>query len=96
LVNRSSRAILHGRLLDMTFTIYARGPIEEISQPPTEEFEIYGFGPLATYEILPSGVLLVDTNGDSDYWVLAPDRWQWVKSDGHEPGEIDRDLPGQG
>ena len=71
----------------MAFSIYARGPIEHGSQKPNEHFETYGFMDIARYEILPSGVLIVDKDGDGNCWVLAPDRWQWVRSNRHAAGE---------
>ena len=71
----------------MAFSIYARGPIEQGSQTPNDQFETYGYMDNGRYEILPSGVLIVDKDGDGNCWVLAPDRWQWVRSNRHAPGE---------
>ena len=34
----------------MAFTIYARGPIEQGSQTPYDQFETYGFVDIARYE----------------------------------------------
>ncbi len=70
----------------MTFTIYARGPVEEGSQEPSTRWETYDFGDVAEYTIYPSGVLIVDKDGDGSCWVLTPDRWQWLRSTNHAPG----------
>ena len=70
----------------MAFSIYARRPNEQGSQTPNEQFETHGFMDVARYEILPSGVLIVDKDGDGNCWVRAPNRWQWVRSDRHPPG----------
>lgn len=70
----------------MAFTIYARGPTEEGSQEPHTGWETYPFTDVAEYTILPSGVLIVDKDGNGSCWVLTPDRWQWLRSTDHAPG----------
>ena len=70
----------------MTFTIYARGPLEEGSQEPHMGWETYGFADTAEYAVLPSGVLVVDKDGHGSCWVLTPDRWQWLRSTKHPMG----------
>jgi hypothetical protein len=72
----------------MAFTIYATAPIETGSQTPYDDFETYDFDDHARYEILPSGVLLVDKLGDGTCWVLSRGRWQWVRAAKHPPGEV--------
>jgi hypothetical protein len=72
----------------MAFTIYATAPIETGSQTPYDNFETFDFDDHATYEVLPSGVLLVDKDGDGTCWVLTPGRWQWVRAAKHPPGEV--------
>jgi len=54
----------------MPFTIYARGPVEEGSQEPSTRWETYDFGDVAEYTIYPSGVLIVDKDGDGSCWCL--------------------------
>ena len=70
----------------MAFTIYARGPVEEGSQELSTRWETYDFGDVTQYTIYPSGVLIVDKDGDGSCWALTPDRWQWLRSTNHAPG----------
>ncbi|MGE5694092.1 MAG: hypothetical protein ACM4D3_02330 [Candidatus Sericytochromatia bacterium] len=69
----------------MAFTVYARGPVEEGSQEPYTNWETYDFSDRAEYTVLPSGVLIVDKDGQGNCWLLRPDRWQWLRSAKHPP-----------
>jgi hypothetical protein len=64
----------------MAFTIFARAPLEKGMRVPSSEFETHKFKDTARYKILPSGVLVVD-DGEGTCWVLAANRWQWVRGD---------------
>lgn len=76
----------------MSFQVFATGTVDTDSPQMPPEFTIYEFNDISTYEIDPSGVLLVDDNGDSNMLIFAPGQWRWVKTDGHLPGEISRDI----
>jgi hypothetical protein len=71
----------------MSFSIYARGPVEEGPQDPHNQWETYAFADTARYSVLPSGVLIVNKDGEGSCWVLAPGRWQWVRTTRHIFGE---------
>jgi hypothetical protein len=71
----------------MAFTIYVRGPGEQGIHPPDPHFETYDFMDSARYEVLPSGALIIDTDGAGSCWVLAPERWQWIRTSQHLPNE---------
>ena len=77
----------------MAFIVYARPPVEKGRGLSHTEFEPCSFEDSARYEILPSGVLVVDTDGEGSYWVLSPDRWLWVKAHKHAPtGSLGADV----
>jgi len=85
-VNRGLWARLHERLPAMAFSVYAIAPPEEGSEPH-DRWVIHHFGDGARYVVHPGGVLGIEVEG-TNFWLLSPDRWQWVRSDNHPPGRV--------